>query len=468
MGGKAALILVMGFGFIFGYIAVRINELESRTVSNTSRYFEVTSSHNLAVSGANVGLSRVYQDTSLWSRPLNSDTVITSQDVESGPLAGGSFAVNLRRGSDQYRMDLISISRFPSAGQTLRDTVIIALKEGDTTAIYAVHMAMQGNTDIWITKDTTWGRVHFNGPIEVRGTMTYMDRVSTSGGFVPAVGVGTNQAIFKNGYAEGMAQIPTVSGDPKYAQTASKADTLLLGDNWSLEFVDTSAGNDDGFVKVRKGQNLFTGNVNFYYFYNSYDAGQKALIYLNYGFRVKFADSTKKVIAIGDGKHASIKGLVDGQVTVAAENEVRIEGNIRYTFNPESNPWSPLADDVLGLVARQKLWIDVRSPVDPPDPLIVQAVLISMNDRLESNFGTTIRSLYTFGAMILQNDIRIADYNYTLDATPYIDKGFYKCFKWDPRLTNPAMRPPWFPKPDNAPRLLQIVNWWENVRIPEY
>ncbi len=64
MGGKAALIQVLGFGFIISMISSNLNTIATHAQGNMSQYAAATESHNLAVSGANIGLARFYQDTS--------------------------------------------------------------------------------------------------------------------------------------------------------------------------------------------------------------------------------------------------------------------------------------------------------------------------------------------------------------------------------------------------------------------
>ena len=59
MGGRAALILVLGFGTVFSIIAYRTQQLETRAVDNMATYVEVTNSHNVALTGIQVGLGRL-------------------------------------------------------------------------------------------------------------------------------------------------------------------------------------------------------------------------------------------------------------------------------------------------------------------------------------------------------------------------------------------------------------------------
>ena len=65
MGGRAALIFVMGFGVALGMLSIRLNWIGSSTVSNYVTYGSYTISHDLASAGINVGLSMLYQNPAL-------------------------------------------------------------------------------------------------------------------------------------------------------------------------------------------------------------------------------------------------------------------------------------------------------------------------------------------------------------------------------------------------------------------
>src|SRR5713101_408112 len=122
MGGRASLILVMGFGFIFGYLALSLNELETRTVDNAANYLEVTTSHNLAVAGENVALSILFQDSTLWNR--TTDTVLMTETFTTGAFKNGDFTAYFKMVAGQPDQRLVrSASNYTSYGVTYHDTV---------------------------------------------------------------------------------------------------------------------------------------------------------------------------------------------------------------------------------------------------------------------------------------------------------------------------------------------------------
>jgi hypothetical protein len=268
MGGKAALVLVLGFGFIFGYVGFRINELESRTVDNSAKYLEATVSHQIAVAGANIGLAKLYQDTSLWTWNSTGSTLLTNQTFNSGSFSGGSVSVRFgykNPGTDTLRLK--SFSSFPSGAGTLHDTVIVALRRYNLWELRGFLLSEDCNQFNWITGDTVWGRAHDNGNSPVKGSPVFNDKITVSGAFTPAPGISPNFAIFKNGYETGVPRTPiptTVEVD----STRAKADTVLSG-TFSFELADSMISlRPVGFIKIRSGNNNFTSAPILYYFYN--------------------------------------------------------------------------------------------------------------------------------------------------------------------------------------------------------
>ncbi len=69
MVGKVSLLLVMGFGLLLMILGLNLNSDATQAVSNMASYTESSESHELAVSGANIGLALVYADSS-WRGPV--------------------------------------------------------------------------------------------------------------------------------------------------------------------------------------------------------------------------------------------------------------------------------------------------------------------------------------------------------------------------------------------------------------
>ena len=62
MGGKASLLLVLGFSLIFLVVGHNFNNLSVNAVDNITDYYVESMAHNIAVSGANMAASQVFMD----------------------------------------------------------------------------------------------------------------------------------------------------------------------------------------------------------------------------------------------------------------------------------------------------------------------------------------------------------------------------------------------------------------------
>ena len=70
MGGKAALLLVVGFSLTYLVIGQNFGSLSTRAVENLTNYYEETASHNIAVSGANMAAHEIFKDPT-WTAGYN-------------------------------------------------------------------------------------------------------------------------------------------------------------------------------------------------------------------------------------------------------------------------------------------------------------------------------------------------------------------------------------------------------------
>ena len=68
MVGKAGLITVIGFSIILGFISLNMARVAKNAIGNMASYADATLSHNLATTGANIGLARFYSRYDLVRR----------------------------------------------------------------------------------------------------------------------------------------------------------------------------------------------------------------------------------------------------------------------------------------------------------------------------------------------------------------------------------------------------------------
>ncbi len=423
MGGKASLILVMGFSAILMYISMNLSESANSSIGNMSFYNEVTSSHSLATTGANVGLARFYQDTT-WRGPLK-------QDLSNTPLRG-AFVVDVTPVGSGLR--LRSVSTFPvSAHERLHDTIEVYFDRHrrNSFTIFAWMTNFEGNV-FWVTGDTVWGRVHSNGTLHVDGRPVFMQKATTAKTFDPLPGRGTNKAIFNNGYETGVAEIdyPTDLSD-LIAASAPPGGRNYPVDIW-VTLSPGTAANNDGWALVR-------------------DSPSGPVI-----DSVNLGDPSFNGVLLGAGR-VNVQGTLDGKLSVTSLSDVYVTDDLLYERNPRFGP----SDDVLGLVAEHDVVV-ADNPANNSNCEIQASVFCRTGSfRAENYNGRPVANeLRVLGSLVQNTRGAVGTYN-----GGGITHGFSKRYRYDDRLADLGFRPPYYP--GFYVKTYAIRNWWESYHSVE-
>lgn len=422
MGGKAALIQILGFGFIISMISTNLNTIATRAQGNMSQYAAATESHNLAVSGANIGLARFYQDTS-WRGAVTQNL--------SGALKG-SLTYSIAN-HPSGRPFLRSVSACSHPDGTLRDTVEIFFNPGDNNSftLFAWMTNFEGNV-FWFTGDTIWGRVHTNGQLHMTGMPVFMDKATTAKGLNPTWGTNGNQAIFKQGFETGVAEIPFPTDLSPLFTAAASGGRTYAGDI-AVTLNAGSAANNDGYVIVRQSGTVIDSI--------SLAAGG--------GFN-------GALTATGQ---VSVMGTLDGRLTIGAGSQVNITDDIRY-----ENRSVTTSDDVLGLVANSS--VIVADNVANSTGCEVDASIFARTGSFTAedyNSGPPRGQLRVLGSIVQQTRGEIGTFN---NGQNTLKTGFSKYYKYDERLANQNFRPPYYP--GFVTKTYTIASWWESVQVPKF
>lgn len=423
MVGKASIIIVIGFCFIFGYAALNMNRLATNAIGNMSSYYEATASHNLALAGANVGLAKFYGDTTWFG---------TATQTLSTPFTG-SFTVGVADlGGDVVRLRSVSTYVVPPPhAETLHDTVEVFFtkKRLNSFSMFAWMTQFEGNV-FWITGDTVWGRVHSNGNLHVNGRPVFYEKVTTAKRFDPKPGTGTNRAIFKQGYETGVASIDFPNDLSALVAASATGGVKYTGDIWVTLSAGT-AGNNDGMALIKTSSSDPTADT----------------VYLTGG------SFNGVIYASGNVR---VQGTVDGRVTIAAGNRLYIDDNIRY----ERNPRTTQSDDLLGLVAESDILVSDNAANN--NHCEIDACIFSRDGSFKAeNYNTRPVSgeLRILGSIV--QDTRGAVGTFSGST---LMSGFSKRYRYDDRLADPAFRPPFYP--GFYVKTYAITNWWESYRVP--
>jgi hypothetical protein len=422
MGGKAAVILVIGFGILLGKIAFNMNDLETKAVDNVSYYLNNTTAHNLALAGANAALSMVYQDSSIRG------IVTDPPQFTAGPFAGGKYTARM----DSINPTLLRL-RTVSSYQNLKDTVDITFKPilDQSFSIFAWMTNFEGNI-FWITQDTVWGRVHSNGILHVNGSPVFWQKVTTVKQFDPKPGVGVNKAIFKNGYETGVAPINFPTNLSQLVNASTSGGRRYASEVWITLSNGTSA-NNDGKVYVR---NTKTGPI--------VDS-------------VSLSDPTFNGAIVGN-QRVHVQGTLDGKLSIGSLQDIYVEDNIYY----ENNPLNGYSDDLLGLVAESNVVVADNS-ANNSDCEIDAAIFARSGSFMAENYSTRPVSgqLRLIGSIVQNTRGAVGTF-----SGSHIVSGFSKRYRYDTRYSDPNVRPPFFP--GFFTQTLQISGWWESFRLPRF
>jgi len=420
MGGKAAIVYVLGFAFVMGYVVLNLTETASRAQGNMSTYAAATESHNVALAGANAALARFYEDTS-WRG------TVTQHLTEA---FHGSFTYTVTNGAGGLPLvRSISLVRGPQG--YMRDTieVMFGANKKQSFTLFAWLSNFEGNV-FWITGDTVWGRVHSNSQMHMSGSPVFMEKLTTSKGIDPKLGGGVNNAIFKNGFETGVGQIefPT---DLSELFTAS-----------------TSGGrNYTGDVEVK----LFGGS--------SADNDGYALVYAG-GTRIDsiaLNDGSFNGVIAGTGR-VSVSGTLDGRLSIASNQDVYIVDDILY----ENRDFSG-SNDVLGLIAETNVMV-ADNAANSSDCIIDASIFARDGSFIVENWskGSPRGELYISGSIVHDERGPVG----TFHGAGILKTGFSKRYRYDDRLADPTFRPPYYP--GFYTRSHAIAGWWESVHVPEF
>jgi len=445
MGGKAALIFVLGFSFLMGYTLLNLNSAGTRSVRNMSTYNAMSTSHNMALAGANVGMAKFYRDTTWGSSGPSS----ISQTFSGTSLVGGFTATAYKVGAGKA---LRSISTCSANGTVYRDTIDIMLgtNSSNSFTLYAWMTDIE-NGVFWITGDSVWGKVHSNDNITVSGSPVYMQKVTTAKGFIPPVGksakIGsktyTNSAIFKNPPAPetGVARIDFPTDLSALATAAASAQGRKYTGNIWVTLDGKTSADGDGKVYVRATK---TGPI--------IDS-------------IALADPNFNGVLQGTGV-VNVEGKLDGKLTIASYNtpsstgnNVVIQGDLLY----ERNPRFGFSNDLLGLVANNNVIVADNVPAGG-NREIHGSIFARTGSFTAENYNTRpVNNELRILGSIVQNT-RGAVGTFTGSST--LASGFYKRYRYDDRLADNNIRPPAYP--GFIRKSYSILNWWESYRIMDF
>jgi hypothetical protein len=471
MGGRASLIMVIGFAIIFGIINLNLAKLTNRSVGNMIGYNESSISRLVAYSGAHNGLA-------MYTSKPNIKGTIINKNFTDGPFKNSGYTVTVTNmpsssyGGKNYPayLRLMCISRCTTFVRDstkqpfiLRDTVVVRM---DTTTFksfskYGWLTDNEGNV-FFIDGDTLWGKVHSNGNLHIDSDKygshpTFMGQVTTSGKVDPT----KNYADFRVG-GKAEEHVPEVTLPTTITEAVNNASNRIVGLDGSLnnrnqelwvEIKPGTSADNDGYALIWRGTNFSGAKVD----------------------SMTLSDVTEKVIYSSQTVH--VKGTLDGQLSVASGVNVKIEGNTVYERKPDPNTQIAGSSvnstkDVLGLISNG----NVQISDDFHGDLYINAAIYAGQGSFEAESHNTRPiegSIYLIGSICQKDRGAVGTFSgHTLNH------GYLKHYRYDNRFNPdedgfeadkskygnaPELHPPSYPGfITTGP--LAIKSWWESSR----
>ncbi|KUG26227.1 hypothetical protein ASZ90_003938 [hydrocarbon metagenome] len=431
MGGKATVLLVLGFSLIFLVVGYNFGNLTNRSVDNSVSYFSRTSAYNIAGSGANMALNQIFIDPT-WTTGINN-------------LAIGEGLVNVSVTSSSDVLIVTSIGSFNGESST----VIVKLKASNFAkyAWYAGNMSSK----VFVTGDTIWGPLHTESKLNIGGSPVFWGKVTALKGMNPS-----EKNLAKNGYYpefhggyESGVSVPIPNNYQFTDQKAAAIDGLASGG--ASYFTGTDVWltfNADGTVTYRTGSGSDSSTYSTPITQSLSTFAPNNIIYVGYG-------------------NVYTSGTVNGRITIAAgessgsgHGNVYLVDDLVYTqppmiWDPSINNYvvNEASTDMLGILASNNVRIaNTTANVQDKDINLHAAIFAAqggfeMDDKTIPPSGT----LKLMGSAVAAKEEQIA----IADNSGNITNGYKRHVVYDERMLTTV--PPLFPTTDQ----FEIISWYE-------
>jgi cytoskeletal protein CcmA (bactofilin family) len=312
-------------------------------------------------------------------------------------------------------------------------------------AMFTGEETINGNPIWYITGDVVEGRLHTNGTFYISGSPQFRSRVSSASDHMIANPntrvydmadwpVGHNAPNFAGGAELNAPMIPMPTDLPDLRQQG------MFGGLYTGQATDIELGVSGATASVpAPGWLRYRDHAD--------PTGDWA--------SVRIANLTDPIFYCDGDVH--IKGVLDGELTVASSRDVRVEDDIRYQASTSQG--APLAgcDDLLGLVAERNI-VFVDNAANRTN-LIVDAVLMALDTSISvENYssGPPRGTLTIWGGLIQQFRGPVGQFSNNV-----IIHGYQKNYHYDPRVT--GRTPPSYP----LTGVYEKTNWEETWDVSD-
>ncbi|MBN1406243.1 MAG: hypothetical protein JW956_00555 [Calditrichaceae bacterium] len=425
MFGKGALIMVMGAVIIFSLYQLKLNRSILSTTDNFNRQYTKTTLEAAAQSAMNYAINDVMNNGTTDRTYFIYSHNCTSQ-VKIEPFFSGE-EVQATVVSNGWVVDEFD----PDKMRRTQDSIVAMFSNSSSLSEYGWYSDNE-NGVFWITGDTCYGKMHSNKMIHTKGEPVFKKKVTSAQGINPSLK--KTDAHFEGGYEKIPNQsIPT---------DMTKLQDLAISGNGGAPMNTKSLYDKDLYLEfLADGQVVRT---------------------------VSGVTDTMLVTDIApDGaiwttKDVHVKGILDGKISILANDDIWIDDDVLMKKDPKQYTDS---DDALGLVAKDDIFV-TNNTANQTD-CNIQAGLCAINGSFQAEdwssrgpcgrltvYGSITQNVrgpvgnfqdLGWGGLILKNGFK---------------KSYYHDKRFDPSEENVThiMLPGY---PTISGNGLKLVHWWE-------
>ncbi|GBD88868.1 hypothetical protein BMS3Abin03_02810 [bacterium BMS3Abin03] len=406
MSGKASLLVIAGFSLLFMIIAKNFDSVSTRAVDNYVNYYDETTAHNIAVSGANIAANQIYLDPN-WTTGYSNI-----------PYQGGKLDVDVNI-IDAYQNIRQIVVHGDYNGYSSTVKVTLSPSKFSKFAYFSVY---EGGNIWWTMNDTVWGPFHTQDYMRVYRHPVFYGKATTKRKLIYYTSKQKDKPRFFGGFEKGVDL-------PLPANAVDNLEFPANDNGWKIENHDT--------VYLTFDQD----SIKFKFAFNDPDS----TVYL--------PNVAPNGLIFAKNSIVRLKGTVKGQYSVAVsggsgKGKVYLDDDIIFNTDPRNNPAST---DLLGIIAKNEVLITDNNP-NHNNINIHASIYAETGGFGAENYSTRPESgnINLLGGIIQHTRRAVGTFGWG-----GIQTGFSKRYRYDDRLM--VASPPMFPGTGG----FEIVSWLE-------
>lgn len=408
MGGKAALLIVLGFSTIMVIVGLNMNRASTSAVDNSTNYYETSAAKEIARSGINLALNNLSRNQS-WTAAGSPYSYMGSKNLEISIRDTGGIKVVSATGTYAGKSKLIEVKINQSSFSE-----------------YAYFSNIEGNI-WWSGKDSVWGPFHTNDDIQVQGHPYFAGPRTSHGGKMKY-------------YKDKPTDDPTIIG------TYNPGLTIEIPKD-GITKLSASAGS---------GGYIFSGSKDVYLDF----AGDSIK------YKMKSSDPYITVLATDlapngviyvDNGDLHIQGTVKNKWSIGSNKNVYLDNDIVYSDIPDPMDKYDSSKDLLGILAKNDVII-TDNFANKIDININAAIYCETGSFTAENATSRLigKSVNLIGGITQEKRGAVGTFTVDKWGNVTAKSGFAtKDYKYDSRLLR--MVPPFFPSTNT----FKVLSWLE-------